>query len=240
VPVDLSERQRKTVAHALRFPGGRYTADRASQLSGIPRSTIYDWRREEVFEPDFSAATPAMWSYRDLVLLRLLAWLRQGGMRRPDAAEKLRFVKDALSSGADIRFIRATRTDVVLDDGRGTRFEDDRDNLLPSADFYHLLAAFDLHEPIKELRPAVNRAVWAPDLVTQSQHSFISPWVMAGDPCVERTRIPTTAIYALRSERALPVASIVALYPGLTAEAAQDVIELEGRLRGVDVGDLAA
>ena len=240
MPSDLTETQRKTIAHALRFPRGRYTADRASQLSGIPRSTIYDWRREHVFEPDFSAAKPAMWSYRDLLLLRLLAWLRQGGMRRPVAAEKLRFVKDALSDGADVRFIRATRTDVVLDDGRGARFDDDRDNLLPSADFYSLLATFDLHEPINELRPAIDGPVWAPDLVTPSEHSFISPWVMAGDPCVERTRIPTSAIYALRSERALPVASIVELYPGLTAEAAQDVIELEGRLRGLDVGDLAA
>lgn len=240
MPSDLTETQRKTIAHALRFPRGRYTADRASQLSGIPRSTIYDWRREHVFEPDFSAAKPAMWSYRDLLLLRLLAWLRQGGMRRPVAAEKLRFVKDALSDGADVRFIRATRTDVVLDDGRGALFDDDRDNLLPSTDFYSLLATFDLHEPINELRPAIDGPVWAPDLVTPSEHSFISPWVMAGDPCVERTRIPTSAIYALRSERALPVASIVELYPGLTAEAAQDVIELEGRLRGLDVGDLAA
>ena len=240
MPADLTETERETIAHALRHERGRYSAERASQLSGIPKSTVYNWRRERILEPDFTVATPVMWSYRDLVLLRLLAWLRQGGMQRPLAAKKIRYVKKKLSSGAGIRLIHATRQDLVLDDAHGTAFDDDRDNLLPSSDFYGLLATFDLHEPIKELRSSHDRPVWAPNLVTPSEHSFISPWVMAGDPCVERTRIPTAAIYALRSERALPVGAIVELYPGLTAQAAQDAIRLEGRLRGVDIDELAA
>lgn len=240
MPVELTEAERKTIAYALRHPRGRYAAERASQLSGVPKSTVYDWRRENVFQPDFTAAKPVMWSYRDLVLLRLLAWLRQGGMTRPTAAAKVGFVKSQLSSGADVRLIHATRMDVVLNDGQGATFDDDRDNLLPSVDFYRLLATFDLHEPIEELRSARRGPIWAPDLVTPSDHSFISPWVMAGDPCIERTRIPTSAVHALRRDRALPVEAIVELYPGLTMEAAEDAISLERRLRGIDVPESAA
>jgi uncharacterized protein (DUF433 family) len=236
----LTEVERKTVAYALRHARGRYVAGRAAQLSGVPKSTVYDWRREGVFEPDFTAARPAMWSYRDLVLLRLLAWLRQGGMARRTASKKVISVRDQLSGGADVRFILATPTDVILSAEDGAGFVDERDNLLPSSDFFSLLATFDLHEPIDELRSVRRGTVWAPDLVTPSAHSFISPWVLAGEPCVERTRIPTSAIYALRTDRALPVEAITALYPGLTADAAEDVIHLERRLRGGDVLQPAA
>jgi uncharacterized protein (DUF433 family) len=234
VPAELSEVELRSIAYALRHPRGRYAADRASQLSGVPKSTVYNWRREDVYLPDFSGANPAMWSYRDLVLLRLLAWLRQGGMERPVASEKVGSIKSQLSRGVEIRFIHATERDVVLNGPSGPYIEDDRQNLLPSSDFYALLGTFDLLEPIEELRSARRGAVWAPDLVTPSEHSFISPWVLAGDPCVERTRIPTSAIFALHAERQLPVDAIVDLYPGLTPEMAVDAIALENRLRGTD------
>ncbi|MGH9157523.1 MAG: hypothetical protein ACRD1K_17195 [Acidimicrobiales bacterium] len=36
--------------------------------------------------------------------------------------------------------------------------------------------------------------------------------MLAGDPCVDRTRIPTAAIHALREQRGLSNDGIVALY----------------------------
>jgi uncharacterized protein (DUF433 family) len=235
VPTELSHSERQMVAYALRHPRGRYTAERASQLSGIPKSTIYDWRHDAVLLPDYQGSNPTMWSYRDLVLLRLFAWLRQGGMPRPLASTKVSSVRKQLTRGLDVRLIHATRSDIVLSDGQGGgAFDDDRDNLLPSADFYALLGTFDLLEPIEELRSTRNRSIWAPDLVTPSACSVISPWVLAGDPCVIHSRIPTSAVFALSSERRLPVDAIVGLYPGLTATATIDAIGLERRLRGLD------
>lgn len=237
---DLTEIERKSVVYALRHSRGRYTAARASQLSGVPKSTVYDWRKKNVYTPDYTAADPTMWSYRDLVLLRVLAWLRQGGMDRPLAAEKVASIKTQLSDGIEIRFIHATRKDVVLNSEDDAVGNDDRENLLPSSDFFSLLGTFDLHEPIVELRSARRGSIWAPDLVTPSQHSFISPWVLAGDPCVQRTRIPTSALHALSAERELPTDAIVELYPGLTAAAVEDAISLERRLRGDDIPTSAA
>lgn len=237
---DLTEAERQSVAYALRHPRGRYVAERASQLSGVPKSTVYDWRRNDVYVPDFNEASPAAWSYRDLVLLRLMAWLRQGGMPRPTASDKVRSVKDQLSKGVDVRLIHATKTDVVLESDQDEPVSDDRENLLPSSDFYRLLGTFDLHEPIDELRRPGDRPVWAPDLVMPSTHSFISPWVMAGDPCIDRTRIPTSSVYALRTERSLPTSAIVKLYPDLTPEAVDDAIELESRLNADGIERTAA
>jgi len=231
----LSDTDRQTIAYALRHPRGRYAAERAAQLSGVPKSTIYYWRRNGILISDFPNADPALWSYRDLVLLRLLAWLRQGGMQRPLAAEKTVSIRDQLTAGHEVRRIHATKTDIVMSGEADDDFVDDRENLLPSSDFYDLLSTFDLYEPIDELRSASRGRVWAPDLVTPSEHSMISPWVLAGDPCVERSRIPTSAIYALRTERELPAEAIVELYPGLSVSAVEDVTRLERRLRGVEL-----
>ena len=232
MPTERSETERSMVAYALRHPRGRYNAERTSQLSGVPKTTVYDWRRDGILVPDFGAASPAMWSYRDLVLLRLLAWLRQGGMQRSLAASKVDDVRSQLSRGIDVRRVHATRWDLVLNDTSGKGLADDRDNLLPSPEFYSLLGTFDLHEPIEELRSKRGQPIWAPDLLTPSAHSAISPWVLAGDPCIAQTRIPTAAVFALHTERALSSSAIVSLYPGLTVEAVEDAVELERRLRG--------
>ena len=232
MPVERSTSERTMIAYALRQPRGRYNAERASQLSGVPKSTMYDWRRDGILVPDFTSASPSMWSYRDLVLLRLLAWLRQGGMQRSVAAAKVDGIRRQLSEGVEVRSIHATKWDVVLNDTHGDAVADDRDNLLPSQEFYSLLGTFDLHEPITELRSSRHHALWAPDLVTPSAHSAISPWVLAGDPCVRQTRIPTASVFALHTERALSTTAIASLYSGLNAEEVEDVIELERRLRG--------
>lgn len=67
MPAQLSETQRQELLQAMRHPRGRYSADRASQLSGVPTSTIYDWQRNDIYVPDFGGASPMAWSYRDLV-----------------------------------------------------------------------------------------------------------------------------------------------------------------------------
>ena len=60
----------------------------------------------------------------------------------------------------------------------------------------------------------------------------LDAWVLGGDPCVENTRIPTSAIYVLRTERGLSAEQIADLYPGLDPDKAVDAYELETRLRG--------
>ncbi len=234
----LDEHARKTVMYALRHPRGRYESIRAAQLSGIPRSTVYEWRRSEIYVPDFDGETPTAWSYRDLVYLRLLAWLRQGGMERHTAAGQVSIIKAQVTSGLEIRYLYASRDTLVADDERTGRVTGE--SLLPFADLFELFARFDLLEPITELGGKGLRRLWAPDLVRPSGFTFISPWVMAGDPCVAQTRIPTASVHALREERGLDSARIVELYPGLTLEAADDAYGLERRLRGQDPPDVAA
>lgn len=225
--VDSNDR-RQLVLHALRSPRGRYSAERASQLSGIPSRTIYDWQRTEVLLPDFDNARPMAWSYRDLVYLRLLAWLRQAGMERPRASLLVGAIRWTLARGDRIETVRSDGRIVLVDEEFVNRF--DGENVFPLEDVVHMMDEFDLLDPIREVG---NRPLWGPDLITPSLRTYISPWVMAGEPCVQETRIPTSSLYALRLERDLPVARVVELYPGLDAEAVEDAWQLEDRLRRV-------
>jgi uncharacterized protein (DUF433 family) len=238
VTTQLDELTQKTVMYALRHARGRYDNARTSQLSGVPGSTIYEWRRNNVYVPDFTGDSPAAWSYRDLVYLRLLAWLRQGGMERHIASEQVLRVKTEVASGRDVRFLFANRETLVADEERTSRVTGE--SLLPFDDLFELFRTFDLLEPVKELRGSHPSRLWAPNLVTPSSLTFISPWVMAGDPCIVRTRIPTASVHALREERGLSNVEIVKLYPGLTVEAADDAYLLERHLRGHELPESAA
>lgn len=215
----------------LTFPRGRYPAERAAQLSGVPRSTLYDWRRDGIYAPDFVNASPTAWSYRDLVFLRLLAWLRQARWPRPEAADAVAEVRRKASAGEPVHYVRADTASLYL---AAEPFEFEP-NVLPFDNVTSLFATFDLSKPIEELRNGRSGRLWAPDLVKPSAHTSISPWVLAGEPCLARTRIPTSTISALAADRGLSVQDIVRLYPDLTDESAEDALLLERRLRGHDL-----
>ena len=183
--------------------------------------------------PDFNHDRPAAWSFRDLIYLRLMAFLRQGGMERHVAAGQVRRLKREVERGTDVEYIYASKKTLVVDAERTSRTTGE--SLLPFVTLSGLFRTFSLQEPIKELTGARQiRALWAPDLVRPSEHTFISPWIMAGDPCVQDTRIPTASIFALRTERGLSNRQIVALYAdGLTQETAEEAFVLESQLRGL-------
>ncbi|MGZ6662665.1 MAG: MerR family transcriptional regulator [Solirubrobacteraceae bacterium] len=56
---------------------GAYTAERAAALSGVPRSTLDYWARNDILVPSISPAKVKLWSYTDLMGLRTIYWLRQ-------------------------------------------------------------------------------------------------------------------------------------------------------------------
>jgi DNA-binding transcriptional MerR regulator len=53
-------------------PTGAYTADRASALSGVPKSTIHYWARTLLLVPTVSASKVKLWSYADLMGVRVI------------------------------------------------------------------------------------------------------------------------------------------------------------------------
>ena len=222
----LTESERADIAYAFRHPRGKYTAERAAQLSGLPKSTVYDWARAEILVPDFPEPRSKFWSYRDLVFLRMLAWLRSEGIPRPEAAAAVAAVRVELAQpSTDIDTIRTDGRIVLIGADQYDRLTGQ--GVLPEVDL--LLSVFQILEPNEELGV---RQLWGPDLVHPSEHTYISHWVMGGEPCIEGSRIPTSSLAALNEQRGLGIADIVELYPQLSTEAVADGLDLERRLSG--------
>ncbi len=223
----LDESEVEVLKEALRTPRGQYSAQRASQLAGVPLSTLYYWVRESLLVPDYTGR-PMQWSYRDLVFVRLFTFLRSRNHPPQAVSQYIDHVRDAVSSGrADLRHVHAGKNLVLLGDESFDRLTGT--GFLPL--LIHYLDVFSLVAPLTV--PELGRSrVWGPNLVRPSQHTEISPWVMSGDPVIRRSRLPTASLFALNQERGLAPTEIVELYGGaLTVEAASDAIALEQRLR---------
>ena len=79
VPLDERGSFRVAVEYLSRMTmqRGAYPADRVSALSGVPLSTVHDWARKGILVPSVSAEKVKLWSFADLMGLRIIYWLRQ-------------------------------------------------------------------------------------------------------------------------------------------------------------------
>jgi uncharacterized protein (DUF433 family) len=223
-PMPLTIEQQELVSWTLRAPRGSYLAPRASQLSGVPKSTLYDWVRSGVLVPDFEA--PFEWSFRDLMFVRLVAWLRMKEMPRPEVAERVSDIRALLTKTPDFDFLRSDGQALFLGDSTA----DHRTGQQAMPSVLTMLDEFRVTTTV-ELPEFGRRRLWGPNLLTPSPRSYISPRVMGGEPCLAGTRIPTGTVYALHTERGLDTSSIHALYEELEPRDIEDAISLESRLR---------
>lgn len=226
--IKLETSEREQLRTALCSTRGRYLGVRASQLSGVPKSTLYYWAREAILVPDHYALQPKCWSYRDLVLLRMLSWLRERNMQPADASARVSLVRHRLDAG------ELPEKGIVRSDGRvflfGSSAVDEATGVQLFESLVHLVEEFDVMMPIIEENERPSR--WrGPNLVRPSEHTAISPWVLSGEPCVQRTRIPSASLFALTKERGLRTADILELYPVLNPDDVRDAVSFEQSLR---------
>ncbi len=203
--------------------GGAYTADRAAALSGVPMSTVHYWSRKGWLVPSVSAERTKLWSYADLLELRMIDWLRKdkdepveheiprSRMKQIREAKArlvdfdLRLFQDGTSTVAVTRAgeVIICRQGVVPHDSQGQQLTDYVDLIQPEAGRIHLL------RPRKTIR--------------------IVPGKLSGAPHVQETRVETEALHALKVS-GYDSTSIRALYPYLSIEAVEEAIDLEEEL----------
>lgn len=212
-------------------PRGAYPAARAAALSGVPLSTVHWWARHDVLTPSVSPERVKLWSYADLMGLRIIYWLRQtkeagDGVQIPRTTMKA--VRRALSElddldlalwtddgGPAVRVDRAGEIHLVTEHGierlgdRARPFEDD---------------LLDVLEPFP-----VRKGVKGPDLRAPRPDLRIVPGKLGGAPHVAHTRLESEALGAL-ARSGLPEAKIYRLYPRVEPEAIVQAIDLERQL----------
>jgi uncharacterized protein (DUF433 family) len=207
---------------------GAYSAERASALSGVPRSTIHYWARTRVLVPSVSEERVKLWSYADLMGLRVIYWLRQqktddlgaaiprtsmGAIRR--ALAKLRSLHEPLWHPEQASIWVANDGQIHVRGPGGP--EDLRgQKLVPSG--INLIAPFPTREGLR-----------GPDLARPRPELRIAPGRLSGSPHVVHTRLETRALYALHRD-GLDASTVRALYPYVSDVQLRQALDLESQL----------
>lgn len=211
---------------------GCYEASRAAALSGVPERTVYDWARKGVVTPSVSPVQEKLWSYADLMSLRLVAWLRRP--KRLSENERLpgnpmSQVRGALRSLAEMGLPLWIDDDQagsspIMVDQRGYiflaidgSFRDLSGNIaIPHEERFGLLSPMDFDD------------FQGPDLRRPRPNLRITPTRVAGEPHVEGSRITTQTLAAL-SNRGYSEEKVALMY-GLTGEVVAQAFDLERSL----------
>lgn len=221
----LTDEESGIVWDSLAQPIGRYDSDRASQLSGIPRRTINYWFQQQLLIPD--EPLDRRWSYRDLVFLRVFAWLRTKRMPPEAAAYRVNALRRA-------HFDQVARITSVRSQGKELLLGDESIDRISGEMVFSEVASFFSELRLEALTGAADLQsgrYQGPDLLRPRPRITIRPAVLSGEPCIRGTRIATSALYTLSQERGLEPARIARLYPGTTRVDVTQAIDLEESLR---------
>ena len=208
---------------------GCYEAPRAAALSGVPLSTVYGCARSGIVEPSVSPTRIMLWSYADLMALRIVYCLRHSetGHGGEVAASPTLRVREALDElerqGLDIwddsegkpdsplRVDSSANVFMVADDVIGA----DGQPVPPGV--LDLLGSFEC------------RKQRGPNLIRPRPSLRIIPGKVSGEPHLAGSRI-TTQVAAALFENIQDVERIADLYPGFEAHSFEEAIEFEDSL----------
>jgi uncharacterized protein (DUF433 family) len=207
---------------------GAYAADRAAALSGVPKSTIHWWARNDVLVPSVSATRVMLWSYADLMGLRVIYWLRQRkttelGVEVPRTS--MPAVRRALK---ELRALQVS----WFEDGRPAILVDLNGKVhVKRGDSVHDLEGQTVSESLLDLIAPFTTAegTRGPDLMTPRVELRIVPGKLSGSPHVAHTRLETRTLAALADD-GYDNATIHRLYPYLSMPQIVQALDLEHQL----------
>ena len=218
---DLPGRMRAVLA-------GCYDAGRAAALSGVPKSTVYYWARRQVVIPTVSPSRQKLWSYADLMALRIVYWLRHPKQSQVDEvpASPMSQVREALEE------LERRNLDIWADNRQpGSPLRVDRDGRVHLTDGWSagVQGQMSLVGVLDLLGPFGNGKHRGPDLIRPRPRIRIIPGKVSGEPHLVDSRITTRSVAAIY-KRVRNVDAVVALYPGIAPETIDQAIDLEHAL----------
>ena len=207
---------------------GAYAAERAAALSGVPKSTIHWWARNDILVPQVSPTKVKLWSYADLMSLRVIYWLRrkkttEKGTEIPRSS--MRAVRRALKflETLDVSPWHAAGSTLFVDESGKIYMKpptglQDLEGQREQDDFLNLVAPFATAEGTR-----------GPDLVRPRPELRIVPGRISGSPHIVDTRIETRALAALKDD-GFDEGAIHKLYPYVSAKQIAQALDLEAQL----------
>lgn len=208
------------MATVSRLDLGAYEASRAAALSGVPERTVYHWASTGLVVPSVSADRDKLWSYGDLLTLRLVRWLRTD---KPEVARtKMVEVRELLDQVGDdlwsvddddreVPCIRVTPAGEIVLYGAPARTVFGQYVIDPDA--LDLLAPFEDGVDLRRPRP----------------HLRIVPGKVSGEIHLDGSRLTSRSVAGL-ARRGMSLETIAELYPDESIDGLREAIEVEDAL----------
>ncbi len=203
-----------------------YPADRATSLSGVPRSTLYYWARENILVPSVSPVREKLWSFSDLLSARAIHWLRQD--KGPAARTTMKNVREALQYAAEIN-VSFGHLDIRVDQRGKVFFFDEA-----TEELYRVggQEVFDRALPnLQLLSEFRSKTGIGPNLKRPRPMLRLLPGKLGGEPHIEGTRLASKSLASL-SLKGFSEGAIIDLYPFLKGRRAalKEALDLEKQL----------
>lgn len=199
----------------------------------MPLSTVHWWARHDVLVPSVSAERVKLWSYADLMGLRIIYWLRQTKTTREGATvprSAMPAVRHALRqlSKLDLSIWSEDTAPAVAVDRGGKIFVTEA---APTPEGPYRQRRLDGNGDLRQITAPFETADGArgPDLRVPRPRLRIVPGKLGGSPHVVHTRVESRALWALVSS-GLDEAKVYRLYPAVEPEAIDDALDLERQL----------
>lgn len=207
---------------------GAYEARRAAALSGVPVSTVYDWARKGLVVPSVSPTREKLWSYANLMTLRIVAWLRHRKAEAEWHPSPMSEVRRALAQleelGLNIWSDAEDLQSPLLVDREGHVYVAVDGHLFDTTGQTHVGDFLDL------LGPFQAEDLPGPDLRWPRPHLRIIPGKCAGEPHLRGSRLTTNTVAALAG-RGYDLQAIGRLYPDEDPVALEEAVDLEQQLQ---------
>jgi uncharacterized protein (DUF433 family) len=176
-----------------------------------------------------------LWSYADLMQLRIIHWLRQPKVSNDEreipasTMNAVRRAREKLAS-LDLELWTEEGGPSVRVDHRGTLWLATEPSLERVEDSQRALGGRDDNDTVLEvLAPFQTESARGPDLVCPRPQLRIVPGKLGGSPHIARTRVESQSVAALTTS-GLPTAKIYELYPDIDRPAIDQAIDLEDQL----------
>ena len=210
----------------------------ASVLSGATPSQLTLWRSNALVVPEVRAERPPLYSFRDIVLLRTLAYLRSqvSAQKIRRSFDNLQYLADP--PGADAALVAG------VDHPSEYQFGTDGRTVyvgLPDGETFDLLhkvhpgGAQPMVFPFEVMLGtfANFRGDAVAPLAHPARHIVVDQHRLGGWPTIEGTRIQFDTIAQLVDHRTVHPEDVDHYFPGITADQARGAVDLADRINAV-------
>lgn len=194
----------------------------AATLSGTTPSQLRRLRERGLVVPEVRPYRPPIYSFRDVVLLRTLAFLRQEvSLQRIGKAFRSLDMLELTDHPSAYRFGTDGKTILVEHDGQAL-------DLVEHPGQIELFTFEDITRQFRNFRG---------DLVAEFRHPApnieVLPRRLGGWPTIERTRVPYDVIANLVDFDTILPEDVPSLYPSVTADAARSAVSFAAKVEAL-------